>query len=113
AGNLAEFVGGDQLGERRFELADGAGGIVVSVTAEGILSLQFQEGADLIEDGGDVILIHGGNPKSETRNPKQIRISKKKTKKGGGDPSGFLLFYSDLFRISSFGFRIFRVTLLR
>ncbi len=49
----------------------------------------------------------GGNPKLETRNSKQTRNPKSQTKNSEFLFRSFLLRYSDLFRISSFGFRIF------
>src|SRR5207249_921608 len=53
----------------------------------------------------------GTNPKSEARNPKQIRIPKQAMTKTTASRFRSLLFLpdSDLFRISSFGFRIWSV----
>ena len=56
--NVAELPGRDHFAEVVFELLDGAGGVVVGVAAEGVLALEFQQGADLVEDGGDLVFVH-------------------------------------------------------
>ena len=50
----------DEFAEVAFELFDGAGGIVVGVAAEGVFALEFEQRADLVEDGGDLFFVHGG-----------------------------------------------------
>ena len=57
---VGELAGRDQLAEVAFELFDGAGGVVVGVAAEGVFALEFQQRADLVEDGGDFFFVHGG-----------------------------------------------------
>ena len=49
----------DEVVEVAVELLDGAGGVVVGVGAERVLALQFEQGADLVEGGGDFVLGHG------------------------------------------------------
>src|SRR5262249_48817186 len=99
ARNLAELARGDDVVQVRLHLFDGSRRVEVSATAKGVLALQLQDGADLVEDGGDLLFVHDGSPAvSRNETPKQdtraraggaifVRLEKRKgpvTRTGSG-----------------------------
>ena len=54
-------------------LIDGAGAVAVGVAAEGVFALDFEQRADLVEDGGDFFFSHGGRIRK--RKGSEVRCS--------------------------------------
>ena len=69
AADLAEFLLLHHLLEVAAQLPDGAGRGVVGVGAEGVLPLELQKGADLIERSSDFVLRHEEPPGLPVRIP--------------------------------------------
>src|SRR5260370_42368542 len=70
AADLFEPACGHQFIQVAFQLLESARGIVVGQAPKRILALQLQEGADLIEDRRDLVLVHEESPLSRERGSK-------------------------------------------
>lgn len=56
--DLVEALFGHDLFQGFVEVFDGAGGVQVGAGFEGVFTLEFKQGADLGQDGGDLFLVH-------------------------------------------------------
>ena len=60
--NVGEFLLLDEFVEVAFELADGAGAVVIGVACGSAFALEFEQRADLVQSISDFIFGHGAPP---------------------------------------------------
>ena len=89
AAELAELAGLDGVGEVGFELLEGAGGVVVGVALEGVFALQFEEGADLVEGGGDLFFFHDCHLTGHSRHDEETK--QESSRSGFASQAGMLV----------------------
>src|SRR5262245_23800421 len=81
-------AGGDDVGEVGFKLRDRPRRPCVGPAAKRVLPLQLQEHADLVQDGGDLVLIHrrrqhirGSGVRAQKSAYRASRVTKQKTRR--------------------------------
>ena len=64
-GDVAEAVVRDKFFERLGKALDGAGGVAVGASLEGVLPLELEQHADVVQDGSDLFFIHARRVRRE------------------------------------------------